>query len=177
MSRKSRLLLAPMVVMGALALVGAPAMAAPSSLLTASSVTALRSSPVMAATITIKNFAYSAAPAVAPGAKITIMNQDPEAHTVTSDTAGAFDVTVPAGGSATITAPATAGSYAFHCNFHSNMHGSLVVQAAQAPAPAPAPAPARRQLFRPCPSMTCREMPRERCAPPARARRAPRRFH
>lgn len=79
------------------------------------------------ASITIKDFAYKGPGSVAPGTKITVMNADSEAHTVTADSGGGFDVTVPPGKSAVITAPSAAGSYKFHCTFHSNMHGTLTV--------------------------------------------------
>ncbi len=133
----STLLIAPMLTLGALVLTGGPALATPAPA-AASSTTTLAAVPATTGTITIKNFAYQGPGTVAPGAKITVTNQDSEAHTVTADTGG-FNVTVPAGGSATFTAPTTPGSYAFHCNFHGNMHGSLVVQNASSPAPAPAP--------------------------------------
>ena len=58
---------------------------------------------------------------------IMITNADNEAHTVTSKTGG-FDVKVAGrGGTATLTAPATAGKYALVCDFHSNMSGTLIV--------------------------------------------------
>lgn len=132
----SALLIAPMLTLGALVLTGGPALAAPAAA-ASSSTTTLAAVPASSGTITIKNFAYQGPGTVAPGAKITVTNQDSEAHTVTADTGGAFNVTVPAGGSATFTAPTAPGSYAFHCNFHGNMHGSLVVQSAASSAPAP----------------------------------------
>jgi plastocyanin len=55
------------------------------------------------------------------------MNMDGEAHTVTADAGNAFDVQVTADGTGTFTAPPTPGRYAFHCIYHSNMHGVLVV--------------------------------------------------
>lgn len=56
-----------------------------------------------------------------------VTNKDSVAHTVTADSGQAFDVTVQPGQTATFTAPATAGSYKFHCTFHSTMHGMLTV--------------------------------------------------
>ncbi len=56
-----------------------------------------------------------------------ITNNDAEAHTVTADSGKAFDVTIQPGHTASLTAPAAAGSYKFHCAFHSNMHGTLTV--------------------------------------------------
>jgi plastocyanin len=47
---------------------------------------------------------------------------------VTADTGDMFDVNVPASATATFTAPAKAGSYAFHCTYHAEMHGMLTVR-------------------------------------------------
>ncbi len=77
--------------------------------------------------ITIKDFKFTVPASVAPGSKITVKNQDGEAHTVTSATAGAFDVKADPGVTATFTAPTKAGSYPFVCKFHANMMGTLVV--------------------------------------------------
>lgn len=77
------------------------------------------------ATITIKGFEYDVPGSVAPGTKITVKNDDSEAHTVTADSEGDFDVTIPPGKSEMLTAPSDAGSYKFHCTFHSNMRGTL----------------------------------------------------
>ncbi|MDQ6849773.1 MAG: cupredoxin domain-containing protein [Actinomycetota bacterium] len=64
---------------------------------------------------------------IRPGQKIMVHNEDSQAHTVTADQAGSFDVTVPASATVMLTAPSKAGSYKYHCNFHSNMHGTLTV--------------------------------------------------
>jgi plastocyanin len=80
------------------------------------------------ATIMIKDFAFSGPAPVAPGAMITVTNDDSEAHSVTADGAGGFDVNVAPGTSQTFTAPSKAGSYPFHCMFHSTMHGTLEVK-------------------------------------------------
>lgn len=79
------------------------------------------------ATIHIKSFAYTGADSVPVGASVTVMNMDNEAHTVTADD-GSFDVVVKAGASTTFTAPAKAGTYTYHCTYHSNMHGTLSVK-------------------------------------------------
>lgn len=87
------------------------------------------SAPVMAgAVITIQDFSFMVPDSVAPGERVTVQNKDDSAHTVTADTGDAFDVKVPGSGTATFTAPAAAGSYKFHCTYHSNMHGTLIVQ-------------------------------------------------
>ncbi len=143
LTRKSALLAAPLLTLGAIALASSPAMAAvvaPAA--SAVTVPALGTAPATAGAITIKDFAYQGPGTVAPGAKITVTNQDSEAHTVTADSGNAFNVTIAAGATATFTAPSSPGSYAFHCNFHGNMHGSLTVQAAASSAPVPAQAPA-----------------------------------
>lgn len=80
------------------------------------------------ALITIKNFKFTIPRPVAPGAKITIKNQDAENHTVTSATRSIFDVTVVGGGTATFAAPTKPGSYPFACSFHANMMGTLVIK-------------------------------------------------
>lgn len=84
-------------------------------------------SPASSATITIKGFAFGAPVTVKPGEKIAVHNADAEAHSVTADSGGAFNVTVPPSGTLTLTAPSRPGTYAFHCMFHGNMHGSLRV--------------------------------------------------
>lgn len=79
--------------------------------------------------IVISDFAYSVPPSVSPGQQVTVVNKDGANHTVTADTNNLFDVRVSGGGgTATFTAPATPGSYPFHCKYHDNMHGSLTVQ-------------------------------------------------
>jgi plastocyanin len=78
-------------------------------------------------TVTIKNFDYTESGSAAAGSTVQVTNNDSTEHTVTADSGNAFDVTVQPGKTATFTAPATAGSYKFHCTFHSNMHGTLTV--------------------------------------------------
>ena len=79
--------------------------------------------------ITIKDFTYSVPAPVAPGAKVTVKNDDAEKHTITSAPKGAFEVTADGrGGEATFTAPTKPGSYKFTCTFHADMNGTLVVR-------------------------------------------------
>lgn len=92
-----------------------------------SAATASRSAAA-AAVITIDKFAYSTPSSVAPGAVVTVLNKDGEAHTVTADSDGAFDDKASPGASTSFTAPMEPGSYPFHCTYHSNMHGVLVVK-------------------------------------------------
>jgi plastocyanin len=81
-----------------------------------------------AAVIHISKFAYQTPASVSPGATVTVMNMDGEAHTLTADSGSAFDTKIDPGKSATFTAPMKPGTYAFHCTFHGNMHGMLVVK-------------------------------------------------
>ncbi|MDP9395841.1 MAG: cupredoxin domain-containing protein [Actinomycetota bacterium] len=80
------------------------------------------------ATIAIKDFAYTMATA-APGSTVTVKNTDSAPHTVTADdgTGATFDVEIAGGKTATFSAPDKAGTYAYHCNFHPNMKGTLQV--------------------------------------------------
>lgn len=79
--------------------------------------------------IVIANFAYTVPPSVRPGQQLTIVNNDEPNHTVTADENNLFDVRVSGGGGIEpFTAPTTPGTYAFHCKYHSNMHGTLTVQ-------------------------------------------------
>jgi plastocyanin len=81
-----------------------------------------------AVVIHISKFAYQTPASVSPGAKVTVMNMDGEAHTVSADSGSAFDTKIDPGASSTFTAPMKPGTYAFHCTFHGNMHGMLVVK-------------------------------------------------
>jgi plastocyanin len=76
-------------------------------------------------TLPIQGFAFGAT-SVAPGAQVTVENGDDAPHTVTA-TGGAFDADVDAGGTTSFTAPAEAGAYAFTCQIHPGMSGTLTV--------------------------------------------------
>ncbi|MFF2243850.1 cupredoxin domain-containing protein [Arthrobacter sp. NPDC058130] len=110
----------------------APATTAATSAPTASTAPGTGSGAASAAavTITISNFAYEIPGSVAPGAEVKVVNMDTAEHTVTADQdATLFDVEVKEnGGTATFKAPSQPGTYAFHCTYHSNMHGSLTVK-------------------------------------------------
>lgn len=105
-----------------------PATSEPSTSLEPGAAPSTIASATKPALITIKNFKFTIPASVAPGAKITVRNQDAENHTVTSATKSIFDVTVVAGGTATFTAPMKPGSYMFACSFHANMVGTLVIK-------------------------------------------------
>lgn len=79
-------------------------------------------------TIVIKDFKYKVPKSVAPGAKITVKNEDTAAHTATADGKGDFDVKLDAGGTGTFTAPTKPGTYKIKCSYHPNMSGTLVVK-------------------------------------------------
>jgi plastocyanin len=76
----------------------------------------------------IGEFEYQVPASVPPGSTVSVMNMDGEAHTVTADNGGAFDLASPAGRSVTFTAPSAPGSYPFHCLYHGGMQGVLVVR-------------------------------------------------
>lgn len=80
--------------------------------------------------ITIKNFAFAGTLTVKPGAKVTVINNDSTAHTLTDKKTKKFDTGNIDGGGAkgTFTAPAKAGKYPFGCTYHSEMAGALIVQ-------------------------------------------------
>jgi len=65
---------------------------------------------------------------VSPGAQVAVTNEDGPEHSVTSKTAGQFDVEVDGGKQGTFTAPTQPGEYPFYCKYHSNMTGTLVVK-------------------------------------------------
>lgn len=79
------------------------------------------------AEIRIKGFKYLGTETVSPGAKITVTNEDIEAHTITADTGTAFAATIQVG-TGTFTAPTEPGTYPYHCNFHGNMKSTLTVK-------------------------------------------------
>lgn len=80
-------------------------------------------------TMTITGYAFEVPESVAPGAEITVTNEDGVGHTVTSDDDGAtFDVAVGPGETVTFTAPEEAGDYAFHCRPHPAMTATLTVE-------------------------------------------------
>lgn len=79
-------------------------------------------------TITMANMRFGDPITVAPGAKITIKNDDTAEHSVTSQTEGTFDVHVDAGEQGTLTAPTEPGEYAFYCVYHPSMKGTLIVK-------------------------------------------------
>ena len=97
---------------------------------TASGTATSKSSPTATAgaMITIENMAFGQPLTVAPGVEITIANNDSVEHSVTSDTAGAFEVDVDGKKKGTLIAPTQPGEYPFHCSYHPYMKGTLIVK-------------------------------------------------
>ena len=77
--------------------------------------------------VTIKNFSFSPTPLTARvGETVTITNRDTTDHTVT-DNGGAFDTGHIAPGTSKTIKLAKAGTYHYHCNIHTFMHGEIDV--------------------------------------------------
>ncbi len=83
--------------------------------------------PASGAAITIENMAFGQPLTVAPGTTVTISNLDTVEHSVTSQTAGAFDVHVDGKQKKTLVAPTQPGAYPFYCVYHPSMKGTLIV--------------------------------------------------
>jgi plastocyanin len=66
---------------------------------------------------------------VKAGAKVSVVNEDSAAHTLTDKKTHKFDTgnIDGNGGTGTFTAPTTPGSYPFGCTYHPQMAGTLVV--------------------------------------------------
>lgn len=89
----------------------------------------------------IQNSAFAPATiTVRVGDTVTWTNRDAFSHTSTSDT-GAWDSHVITAGSSFSFMFASAGTFAYHCNIHPFMHGTIVVQAVNTPTPQPTPPP------------------------------------
>ena len=87
------------------------------------------SAPRTLNTIVIDKFAYAPVVlTVAPGTKVTIVNQDPAAHTVTAKDKSFDSGTIAMGERGEITAPSKPGSYSYFCTFHQYMAGTLIVK-------------------------------------------------
>ncbi|APE19536.1 cupredoxin domain-containing protein [Mycolicibacterium pallens] len=84
--------------------------------------------PAPGSEIVISNMSYTVPPSVKPGQQLTIVNKDSANHTVTADENNLFDVRISGGGGTeTLTAPTTPGTYPFHCKYHASMNGVLTV--------------------------------------------------
>lgn len=78
-------------------------------------------------TIDITGMTFPSSITVAKGVTVTWNNKDVTAHTVTSDDGAAFNSGNLAAGASFSYTTNTAGTFAYHCNIHSNMHGTLIV--------------------------------------------------
>src|SRR3954465_14759232 len=79
-------------------------------------------------TTKIHNFAFSPRPASVDPGCVVVMNADGVAHTVTADDGHSFDSgSIDSGSSSSITVTKP-GRYAYHCEIHPNMHGTLAVR-------------------------------------------------
>ncbi|GAC1308092.1 MAG: hypothetical protein NVSMB16_04350 [Acidimicrobiales bacterium] len=76
--------------------------------------------------ITIKNFAFNPAK-VKAGATVAVMNTDGTAHTVTADDKSFDTKRLEGNAKGMFTAPTKPGTYAFHCDIHDYMKGTLTV--------------------------------------------------
>jgi plastocyanin len=83
------------------------------------------------AVITIKDFGYGSPITVAPGATVTVRQEDSVKHDV-SATAFKTDL-LGMGESGTFTAPNQPGTYEYTCSVHPQMHGKLIVQVGAQP--------------------------------------------
>lgn len=79
----------------------------------------------VATQLVIESFTF-AAPVVAAGGTIQVVNRDSVEHTVSADD-GSFDVAVDGGRATTFTAPAAPGSYRFVCAIHPAMTATVTV--------------------------------------------------
>lgn len=80
--------------------------------------------------VTIRDFTYLPRRlTVSAGTKVTFTNDDSSNHTATSDDDGAFATgNLSAGGARRTIAFARAGTFAYHCDYHPSMHGTVVVR-------------------------------------------------
>ena len=78
------------------------------------------------AAITIAGFAFSGATEVAVGTTVAVTNDDSATHTWTSED-GTFDSGSIAPGESFEFTFDTAGTFAYHCNFHASMQGTITV--------------------------------------------------
>src|SRR4051812_26826220 len=84
--------------------------------------------PVTGDAVTIRGFAFGPeALQVQKGTKVTWTNKDSSTHTATADD-GSFDTKSIKKGAAGTATLEKAGTFAYHCDIHPSMHGSIVVR-------------------------------------------------
>ena len=77
--------------------------------------------------INISNYSFNPATlTVKSGTTVTWTNNDPVAHKVVSDSPAFSSDNIPQGGTYSFTF-STAGTYAYHCQIHPSMTGTIVV--------------------------------------------------
>ncbi len=105
------------------------------------------SSPAAAAAVQaqIANVAFPEMITVKPGTTVTWTNKDSFAHTVTADAGQTetFDSKSLDGGGTFSVTFAKAGTFSYHCNIHSSMHGKVVVSDTAGGVASPAATPAK----------------------------------
>jgi plastocyanin len=78
--------------------------------------------------VTISNMAYGPSPlTVAKGTTVTWKNNDSVAHTATADDASFDTGNIPANSTSSGVTFNTAGTFPYHCTYHSSMHGTITV--------------------------------------------------
>src|SRR4051812_5482250 len=84
--------------------------------------------PVQSATVDIKSFKYKPVTVtVKKGGRVRWTNSDTAAHTATADDRSFDTETIDKAGSRTV-AMTTAGTFAYHCDFHPFMKATVVVK-------------------------------------------------
>ena len=78
------------------------------------------------ATLEVTEFEYEDVTVPAGGA-LEVVNSSGGPHTVTADD-GAFDEELPDGETITVTMPAEAGEYPYHCEIHPSMTATITVE-------------------------------------------------
>ncbi|MDO8188141.1 cupredoxin domain-containing protein [Conexibacter sp. JD483] len=95
---------------------------------TAAATTSTGVAPTTAEAVTIASFKYRpVAVSVRVGARLRFDNRDDAAHTATADD-GSFDSGTIAVGATRQVTFSRAGTFAYHCDFHPFMHGTVLVR-------------------------------------------------
>jgi plastocyanin len=77
--------------------------------------------------VAISGFSYSPATiTVAAGGSVTWTNSDAQAHTATAND-GSFDTDAIGNGASQTVTFSTSGTFAYHCEFHADMAGTVIV--------------------------------------------------
>ena len=79
-----------------------------------------------AASLTIRNFAFTPSPLTVRAGSVEVANADSTPHTVTADDKSFDTSQIGAGGKASIQL-SKAGTYNFHCDIHQYMKGTVIV--------------------------------------------------